>query len=467
MALQFYNSLTRRKEEFRPLTPPEVRMYTCGPTVYNYAHIGNFRAYIFEDLLRRYLKYKGYRVMQVMNLTDVDDKTIRDSRAAGISLNDFTAKYKKAFFEDLDTLRIERAEVYPAATEHIPEMVDLVRKLQENGHTYEADGSIYFRISSFPDYGKLAHLDPESMRGSGRVDNDEYEKDDVRDFALWKSWVPEDGDVYWETELGKGRPGWHIECSAMSTRYLGTHFDIHTGGVDNRFPHHENEIAQSVCGYHDKFVNYWMHCEFLLVDSKKMSKSLGNFYTLRDLLDKGLDPVAIRYTLLSVHYRQKLNFSFDAVRAAAGSVQRIRDFYASLKEVNKNAPTGKVNDLVDQAKQEFTHGLDDDLNIAPALAAVFNLIREVNRVRDEQGLAPAEAEKVRTFLESIDTVLAVLPTDQERNPEVEELIRRRTEARRNKDWQLADQLREEIAALGYVLEDGPEGTRYKKRLSDS
>ncbi|RMF88331.1 MAG: cysteine--tRNA ligase, partial [Nitrospinota bacterium] len=316
--LKFYNSLTRRKEEFHPIEPGRVRMYTCGPTVYDYAHIGNFRAYIFEDILRRYLKYKGYQVTQVMNITDVDDKTIRESRRRGMSLKEFTSFYVQAFFEDLETLNIERAEYYPAATEHIDQMVALIKRLIENGHTYEVDGSIYFRISTFPAYGRLAGLDAVQLQGgaSGRVDADEYGKEDVRDFVLWKAWREEDGDVFWETELGKGRPGWHIECSAMSMHYLGEHFDIHTGGIDNLFPHHENEIAQSEAATKKPFVNYWLHCQHLLVNNAKMSKSLGNFYTLRDLLERGYKPKAIRYALLSTHYRQQHNFTFEGLAAA-------------------------------------------------------------------------------------------------------------------------------------------------------
>jgi len=287
MAIKFKNSLSRVREEFKPIEPGKVKFYTCGPTVYNFAHIGNFRAYIFEDLLRRYLKYKGYDVYQVMNLTDIDDKTIRDSQKEGISLKDFTGRYIKAFFDDLDTLGIERAEQYPAATEHIPEMVELIKKLTENGYAYEVNGNYYFKISAFKDYGKLANLDMAGLKAGARVATDEYEKDSVSDFALWKAWDEADGDVYWETEIGKGRPGWHLECSAMSMKYLGNHFDIHTGGVDNMFPHHENEIAQSEGATGEKFVNYWMHCEYLIVDGRKMSKSLGNFYTLRDIIDKG------------------------------------------------------------------------------------------------------------------------------------------------------------------------------------
>ena len=309
----FYNSLTREKEVFKPINANEVGMYSCGPTVYNYAHIGNFRAYIFSDLLRRVLEDYGYNVKLVMNLTDVDDKTIKNSKENHISLNDYTKKYKEAFFEDIKTLGIKKATVNPAATDHIKEMIDIIELLKKNGHTYESDGSVYFKISTFPQYGELANLDKQELLdgASGRVLNDEYDKENASDFVLWKAYTEDDGDVYWDSPFGKGRPGWHIECSAMSCKYLGKHFDIHTGGVDNKFPHHENEIAQNEAAFNEKFVNYWLHCEHLIVDGEKMSKSKGNFYTLRDLLDKGLSPEAIRYSLINSHYRKQLNFTYQ------------------------------------------------------------------------------------------------------------------------------------------------------------
>jgi cysteinyl-tRNA synthetase len=468
MALRVYNSMSRSKEQFVPLQEGKAGLYTCGPTVYNFAHIGNFRTYMFEDLLRRYLEFSGYEVTQVMNLTDVDDKTIRTSQEKGLPLQEFTRTYKEAFFNDLKTLKIEPAEHYPAATDHVPEMVDLVKLLQENGHTYESEGSIYFSIDSFPDYGKLANLDPEAMRCSDRVDNDEYEKDDARDFALWKAWTEEDGEVFWETELGKGRPGWHIECSAMSTRYLGTSFDLHTGGVDNRFPHHENEIAQSVCGYRDKFVNYWMHSEFLLVEGRKMSKSLNNFYTITELLEKGLDPSAIRYALLSVHYRMKLSFSIDGVKAAGQSVQRLQNFYQSLCRVVDTSggdsvdTDNRVVELVGQAENAFREAMDDDLNIAPALGAVFSLLPEINRLQDERKLSSKGASTVRDFLDNIDRVLGVIVQEEESNSEIEQLMVDRQTARESKDWTEADRIRDRIQELGYVIEDSPDGPRYHR-----
>ena len=328
--IRFHNTLSRCKEEFRPLVDGEVRLYTCGPTVYDYAHIGNFRAYVWEDLLRRYLKASGYRVTQVMNITDVDDKTIRGAREAGASLEEFTARYIEAFFEDLDALGIERAEHYPRATRHIPEMIALIERLHETGHAYESKGSHYFRLDSFPTYGRLARLDREGMIENFRVDSDEYEKSDVRDFVLWKA--RKEGEPCWETPLGPGRPGWHVECSAMSMKYLGESFDIHTGGADNVFPHHENEIAQSEAATGKRFVRTWMHCAHLVVNGEKMSKSKGNFYTLRDLQRQGHDPQAIRYLLVSQHYRKPLNFTLDGIAWAAANLNRLGDCRRRLRE---------------------------------------------------------------------------------------------------------------------------------------
>lgn len=461
--LQFYNTLTRRKEEFKPIKPGKVAMYTCGPTVYNYAHIGNFRAYIFEDLLRRYLKYRGYDVTQVMNLTDVEDKLIRDSRRAGIALEDFTAVYKQAFFEDLHTLNIEPAEVYPAATEHIPDMVALIQRLLARGFAYQADGSIYFRIDRFPDYGRLSHLDAEDLQtgASGRVDSDEYAKDDVRDFALWKAWTPDDGEVYWDTELGRGRPGWHIECSAMSMKYLGDHFDIHTGGEDNIFPHHDNEIAQSEGATGKPFVNYWLHCRHLLVDNQKMSKSLGNFYTLRDLLDKGFKPRGIRYALLTTHYRQPMNFSLEGLRAAENAVQRLQDFMYNL-----SSATGSgfdVQPLLLRTEQRFTDALDDDLNISSALGAIFEMVRDVNRAISEQQLSASDAQHVSSLMQRFDTVLGLLETDEALDDQqLEALLEERQVARQQRDFARADALRDQIREHGYTIEDTPQGPRLKR-----
>lgn len=461
--LRFYNTLTRHKDDFQALEAGRVRMYTCGPTVYNHQHIGNYRAYIFEDLLRRYLTYCGYAVTQVMNLTDVDDKTIRDAQQAGMALRDFTAIYTRAFFEDLRTLNIEPAEVYPAATDHIPEMVAIITQLQARGYTYNLDGSIYYRIDRFPDYGKLSHLEAEALQSgaSGRVDSDEYAKDDVRDFALWKAWTPEDGDVYWETELGKGRPGWHIECSAMSMKYLGHHFDIHTGGEDNIFPHHENEIAQSEAATGEPFVNYWLHCRHLLVDNLKMSKSLGNFYTLRDLIDQGFKPKGLRYTLLSIHYRQPLNFTLEGLHAAAQSVQRLLDFMQHLHTAQGQG--FDVQALLVETQQRFEAALDDDLNIAGALGAIFEMVREVNRAIAQHQLSAAAAQQVAALMQRFDTVLGLLATDEASvDRQVEALLEERQQARQAHDFARADALRTQIRELGYVIEDTPQGARLKR-----
>lgn len=462
-SLSFTNSLSRRIEEFDPVDVPEVRMYTCGPTVYDFAHIGNFRAYVFEDLLRRYLKFRGYRVTQVMNLTDIDDKTIRGANESGIPIREWTQQYKDAFFEDVDTLNIERAEHYPAATEHIDDMVELVKRLRNNGYTYEVDGSVYFKISTFPDYGKLAHIEVKKLEdgASGRIDDDEYEKEDARDFVLWKAWTETDGDTFWDTELGRGRPGWHIECSAMSMRYLGETMDIHTGGVDNLFPHHENEIAQSEAATGRPFVKYWMHCAHLLVDNRKMSKSMGNFYTLRDLLERGYDSMAIRYALISTHYRQPCNFTFDGLEAAGHAIGRLRELRLRLKEYRGDGddPT----DLIEDARGKFTAAMDNDLNISPALGALFDFAREINRRIDAVKMSADGAALALDFLNEIDSVLGVMgKTETETPQEILDMVEKRQAARREKDFATADEMRDRITDAGYTVEDTPDGPRVKK-----
>ncbi|MFH1688562.1 MAG: cysteine--tRNA ligase [bacterium] len=464
MALRFKNSFTRVKEEFTPLEEGHVRMYTCGPTVYDFAHIGNFRAYVFEDLLRRYLKYKGYRVTQVMNLTDIDDKTIRDSQAEGIPLKQYTDRYTKAFFEDLDSLGIERAEHYPAATDHIEEMVQIIKMLAEKGIAYEVDGNWYFSIAKFPDYGKLAHIDLEGMKAGARVAADEYEKDSVSDFALWKAWDEADGDVFWETELGKGRPGWHIECSAMSTKYLGNHFDIHTGGVDNMFPHHENEIAQTEGATGEKFVNYWMHCEYLIVEGRKMSKSLGNFYTLRDLMNKGYPAKAVRFLLLATHYRQQLNFTFQGLEAAGHALERFNDFVANLAAFEGGESSGEADEVIAKAADGFEQSLDDDLNVSGAMGSVFDFIRDINRLKADGQLSAGERDRALALVRRFDAVLNFIEVaNGVLDDEVEALIEQRTEARKNKDFALSDKIRDDLLAKGIVLEDTPQGVRWKRR----
>ncbi len=474
--LTIFNTLTRRMEEFIPLAPPAAGMYTCGPTVYDYAHIGNFRAYIFEDILRRYLKFCGFRVRQIMNLTDVDDKTIRGARAAGLALNDYTRKYKEAFFADLGTLNIEPAELYPAATGHIPEMIKLIETLVGKGYAYPAaDGSVYFSISKFGQYGKLAHLDMEGLKPGARVAQDEYEKENVSDFALWKAHHADDGDFGWDSPWGRGRPGWHIECSAMSMKYLGESFDLHTGGIDNVFPHHEDEIAQSEAATGKQFVKYWMHCAHLVVDGRKMSKSLGNFHTLRDLIRKGYTGREIRYVLLSAQYRQALNFTFSALDAARSSLQRLDEFGGRLLEivgqdknnfVTKNiTATGPLDDFnwVDGFLNKFRAAMDEDLNVPEALAALFDLVHEGNRRMTAGPLPQAQALKVLETLAAIDSVLGVLKHDDDQpGGDLVELAQKRQNARTGKNWAEADRFRKEIEAKGWIVQDLADGFKLKR-----
>ena len=462
--IKFYNTLTKKKEEFMPIEDKIVKMYTCGPTVYDFAHIGNFRAYIFEDLLHRYLEFRGYKVIRVMNITDVDDKTIDGAKKEGISLKEYTDRYLKYFLEDMETLRIKKPDYLPRATEHIKEMVEIIKKLIEKGYAYRKNGSIYYDISKFPDYGKLSGIELKNIKPGARVETDEYTKDDVRDFALWKEGKEE--GVWWETEVGKGRPGWHIECSAMSMKYLGETFDIHTGGVDNIFPHHENEIAQSEAATGKKFVNYWLHCAHLLVNNEKMSKSKGNFYTLRDLLQKGYNPVAIRYLLLTTHYRDPLNFTEKSLKAAENTIRNYNGFYSSLSFFKE----GKGEDIekeIEKAKNGFIENLDDDLNISPALASIFNLIKFANKRISEGKFGEKEAEKVKKFLEEVDYVLCILEKKDEKIPEEYlELIKEREKARKEKNYKRADEIREYLKNKGIILEDTPYGTIWKKCLKN-
>ncbi len=613
--LKLYNTETRQKEEIIPLDGRTIRMYTCGPTVYNFAHIGNFRTYIFEDLLRRTLKFFGYAVTQAMNLTDVDDKTIKGALEQKISLNAFTQIYKDAFFEDLKTLNIQPVEHYPAATDFIPEMIVIIEKLLQQGIAYRGqDNSIYFSIDKFPSYGRLSHLHIDELKAgaSERVAHDEYEKENVCDFVLWKAYDAErDGPIFWESSLGRGRPGWHIECSAMAMKLLGESIDIHVGGVDNIFPHHENEIAQSEAFSGRHFVNHWLHSEHLLVDHKKMSKSLGNFYTLRDLLKRGYTGAQVRYMLLQSHYRTQLNFTFEGLDAAASTLQRFSDFILRLQAIRRekmhkaldlilekalpetaqkkqihdrilfdvqsdkgrdildpdqlapllersltptvekaqildriltavkaekeravltpileknlrghpeaqkilaniihdvrvekesdileptfmkpilqkalktSAPVvdtilhdlkmkkshGFVLPLLEKTLKEFIAHLADDLNISPALAAVFDMVREVNTLCDTGNLGISEAEDVLDFLQKIDQVLGVLPLQPSAEiipPDLEEALKTRERARIEKNWKLADECRDLIQSRGYLIEDTPQGARLKKRNS--
>ncbi|MCF7808766.1 MAG: cysteine--tRNA ligase [Candidatus Marinimicrobia bacterium] len=466
MSIQFYNTKSRQKESFNPIAAGKVRMYTCGPTVYDYAHIGNYRTFMFEDLLRRYLEFRGLEVTQVMNLTDVDDNTIRRSRERGVSLSELTDEFKTAFHADLKTLNIQPAHHYPAATQYVAEMIQMIQDLESKGFAYKSDdGSVYFEIDKFNDYGKLANLNPEEMVKAERVSDDSYEKEGARDFALWKGYKEEDGEVQWDSPWGKGRPGWHIECSVMSTELLGNHFDIHCGGVDNIFPHHENEIAQSVCSTGEAFVNYWLHSEYLLVDNKKMSKSLNNFYTLRDLMNQGYPADAIRWMLLTTHYRQKLNFSVKRLDEATKAVNRLREFVDKLKSYDRNgSASAKIQ--VEEAESSFTAAMDDDLNISGGLAAIFDLVRWGNKAMDDGDLSGSGALSLSTLMDRFDHVLAVLRMDSGLEQEfdaafIEARIAERKQARANKDFALSDTIRDELAEQGIELIDTPEGTKWK------
>ncbi len=463
MSLRFFNTLTRELEEFQPLDPNRVRMYTCGPTVYNHAHIGNFRAYVFEDLLQRHIEFRGYTVDRVMNLTDVDDKTIRGCRAAGIPLAEFTQPFKQAFFEDLVSLRIKKGARFPEATasDNISRMIGMIGELIKRGHAYRADdGSVYFRIKSFPSYGQLAHFNLDELQPSGRVSNDEYEKEQIGDFALWKAWTEADGDVAWESSWGRGRPGWHIECSAMATGLLGPQIDIHCGGEDNIFPHHEAEIAQTECVTGLPFVRLWMHCKHLLVDGRKMSKSEGNFYTFRDLQEKGWNGREVRYVLLSVKYREPLNFTFEGLEAARKAVARYDAWALRLRDFTSATPEPLPEEL---DPERFGAALDDDLNISAALGAVFDLIRDSNRLLDAGELSPGQARSLLAWQEKIESVLAIGAEDEGIPPEVAEILERRALVRASKDFAMSDVLRDQLLALGWQVKDTKDGQKLTRR----
>jgi cysteinyl-tRNA synthetase len=466
--LRFFNTLSGRLEEFRPLVEGEAKFYVCGPTVYDYAHIGNFRTMgVFADTLRRYLRYKGYRLTHVMNITDVEDRIIKFSRERGLSLDDYTAKYIAALWEDFDALGCERPDVVPRATRYIPQMVEIIKRLEAKGHAYESDGSYYFRISSFPDYGKLSKINFEGniVGGSDRVDTDRYEKEDARDFALWKA-KDDPGEPAWQTELGEGRPGWHIECSAMSMQHLGETFDIHAGGIDLVFPHHENEIAQSEGATGKQFARYWLHAEHLKVEGETMSKSKGNFYTFRDLKEKGFDPTAVRYLLLSVPYRKQLNFTFEGLRGAEKTVQSLRDFRTRLKETKTDGGSNpELRAAVARAREEFEAGMDDDLNTSVALAAVHSLKTEVNRALDGCPLGEEDRRDILDAVERFNSVLNVFGRDEAEllDADIQALIEERQQARHRRDFRRADEIRDQLAARGITLEDTRDGVRWKRR----
>jgi cysteinyl-tRNA synthetase len=482
--LILYNTLGRHLTPLRPLVPGHVKIYACGPTVYNDIHIGNLRTFLVQDLLRRSLRHLGFGVTQVMNLTDVDDKTIRGAQAAGVSLGEYTEPFIRSFLADLDAFHIERVEQYPRATEHIAEILDLIGRLEAAGYAYVSDGSVFFSIARDADYGRLSGYDLEQVRRGERVASDEYGKDDARDFVLWKAAKP--GEPSWDSPWGPGRPGWHIECSAMSMRYLGETFDMHCGGVDLIFPHHENEIAQSESATGKPFVHTWLHVEHLIVDGQKMSKSLGNQYTLKDLLAKGLAARALRYLFLSVHYRQKLNFTFEALEGAAGALRRIDEMRFRLQhaterpelpaQVDPSPPPAAA--ALATLRRDFTAGLADDLNVSAALAALFAFVKEVNVAIEGGQLVTGDKDRIAAALGDVDGVLGVL--DAAAWPaaggaagadagdgagdvaEIERLVAERTAARRQRDFAAADRLRAQLTARGITVEDTPEGARWKR-----
>ena len=468
MEMKVFNSLTRRVEPLEPLADGTVRFYTCGPTVYNFAHIGNFRAYTFEDILRRVIQFNGMKVKQVMNLTDVDDKTIRGANAAGVALTDYTRTYKDAFFADLKKLNIQPAEVYPAATDHIPEMIALVEKLVEKGVAYRSDdGSVYFAVTKFPGYGKLAHIDFDNQRTGARCAADEYDKENVGDFALWKAWEASDGPVGWDSPWGRGRPGWHIECSAMSMKYLGETFDLHTGGIDNLFPHHENEIAQAEAATGKPFVRTWMHCAHLKVNGEKMSKSAGNFFTLRGLLEKGWSGREIRYVLVNAHYRQGLNFAFSALEDARKSLERIDRCVDALAGRAASAEASSAPEWAAKCLEAFAAAVNDDLNTPKAFAALFELVRHANAWMQEGSPDAAQAAAILETFRRMDSVLGVVffgrAAKAEVPAEIQALLDQRAAARKEKNWAESDRLREAIAAQGWLVKDSPSGQTVTKK----
>jgi cysteinyl-tRNA synthetase len=465
--LRFFNTLTRRLEEFRPIEDGKVRMYLCGPTVWNFAHIGNFRTFVFGDVLRRYLKYKGYEVTHVFNLTDIDDRIINEAAKRGITIDEFTAPYIAYFWEDFDALGNERPDVTPRATHHIKEMIDIISTLLENGHAYESEGSIYYRIAAFPEYGKLSKINFSGniTGGSERIDTDKYEKEDARDFAVWKL-VGEDEEPGWDAPFGRGRPGWHIECSAMSMKYLGETFDIHGGGMDLQFPHHENEIAQSEGATGKQFANYWIHSEFLKIDDVTMSKSKGNFFTFRDLREQGYSALAIRYLLLSVPTRKQLNFTFEGLQGAESTVERLRNFRQLVKESKGGAGSDtEIAVKVAAALKEFEEAMDDDFNTAAALAAIHDLVREINTAMSIGQLLSTDRETVLDAIARFDSVLGIFGPEESAmlDAEIEALIEERQAARRDRSFARSDEIRDLLAEKGIILEDTKDGVRWKRK----
>ncbi len=466
--MKIFNTMGRKLEEAK--FDKEIKMYTCGPTVYNYVHIGNLRAFITYDLVKRYLKYKGFKVKHVMNITDIDDKTLRDSKKEGVPLYVFTSKYLNAFIEDLKKLKISMPDVVSGATQNIEEMIQLIQVLLDKGYAYVAEDGIYFSVEKFKDYGKLSQIDLKKLT-KHRINSDEYDKENVSDFALWKAWKPNEGDVFWNAEftingekkLIKGRPGWHIECSTIAMKYLGETIDIHMGGVDLIFPHHENEIAQSEAATGKQFVRYWIHNAHLLVNNQKMSKSLGNFFTLRDLEKKGYNPLAFKLLVLKTHYRSLLNFTFDALAAAQKTLERLQGFYDSLNAVDGEGTN--VKDLINSYRKKFEEYMDNDFDTPNAMATLFEFISEVNKLIAERKISKENAKEIKSFIEEIDSVFGLLEKEFNIPEEVIKLVEEREQARKNKDFKKADEIREKIRSMGFIVEDSPEGPKIKRALS--
>ena len=461
MSTRFYNTINRKKVEFEPITPGTVKLYTCGPTVYDTAHIGNFRTFLFEDLLKRFLVFKGYEVYHVMNITDVDDKTIKRAITEEITINELTLKYTEEFMNDIKSLKILPADKYPRATDHIDEMIKMIQALEENGYAYETeDHSVYFRLDAYDSYGQLTQIDLTQQRVNERIINDEYSKDNPQDFALWKARDDDDGKIYWESPWGRGRPGWHIECSAMSIKYLGNHFDIHCGGVDNIFPHHENEIAQSVSATQEPFVNYWMHSEYLQIQGDKMSKTLGNYYKISDLISEGFTAEEIRFTLLNAHYRSKLDFSLKQKQEARTTIQRITDFQQRLLELNDSSET---ESSIPDEFEEFVAALDDDLDTPKAFAIFFGWIRSMNKLLDRGEFKFSQINGGLDFIDKFDDLFAIIPDAESIPQNIYDLIKKREKARLKQDWKTADKIRNQLYQEGWLVADSPSGPKVRSK----
>ncbi len=461
MSIRFYNTINRKKVKFEPITPGKVKLYTCGPTVYDTAHIGNFRTFLFEDLLKRFLIFKGYKVYHVMNITDVDDKTIKRANTEEMTINELTLRYTEEFMNDIKTLKILPADKYPRATEHIVEMIQMIQTLEKSGYAYETkDHSIYFRLDSYDSYGQLTKIDLTKQRATQRIINDEYSKDNPQDFALWKAWDDEDGKVFWESPWGRGRPGWHIECSAMSIKYLGNHFDIHCGGVDNIFPHHENELAQSVSATKGLFVNYWMHSEYLHIQGDKMSKTTGNFHKISDLISEGFTSEEIRFILLSPHYRSKLNFSLNQNHEAKTAIQRVTDVQQRLFELSGS---DREESSMPDEFEEFVAALDDDLDTPKAFAIFFGWIRSMNKLLDREELMLSQINGGLEFIKIFDDLFAIIPEKENVPRKLYDLIEKREKARLNQDWKTADKIRNLLHKEGWLVEDSPNGPKLRPK----